>query len=186
VALGLFVVGCRPRAFPATKPKPDVAFKPQELTDALHGVIAADRAAYAKLVLQRLHDAKALESGENWRESAMLPLHADFLRTASQAVQQPGAEFHYVLRSLEPIAPRNLPQTDTERAGLKSVREQPGKAFYAEESLGGRRYFTAVYADRAQVSLCVECHNSQAKSPRHDYKLGDVMGGIIVRVPLEF
>jgi len=178
--------GPRPAAIHGEKPKPDVAFKPQEMTDALHAVIAADRAAYAKLVLQRLHDAAALESGENWRESAMLPLHADLLKTASQAVQQPGAEFHYVLRSLEPINPANRPQTETERKGLEFVRDHSGKPFYAEELLGGRRYFTAVYADRAQVGLCAECHNRHPKSPRTNYRTGDVMGAIVVRVPLEF
>lgn len=188
LGLCLLVTACGPQhpPVPTTKPKPDVSFKPQEMTDALHGVIAADRAAYARLVLQRLHDAKIAGSAENWRDTAALPLHADLLRSASQTVQQPGAEFHYVLRSLQPIAARNAPQTETELAGLKAVREQPGKAFYQEEFLGGRRYFTAVYADTAQVPLCVECHNAHPKSPRRDYRLEDVMGGIVVRVPLEF
>lgn len=186
VCAALAGCGPRPAGVLTQKPKPEVSFKPQEMTDALHAVIASDRAAYARLVLQRLHDSRTLESSENWRDSAMLPLHADLLKTASQAVQQPGAEFHYALRSLQPIAARNAPQTETEQAGLRAVLLDPGKPFYREEFLGGRRYFTAVYADRAQVKLCIDCHNAHPKSPRRDYQEGEVMGGIVVRVPLEF
>jgi hypothetical protein len=104
----------------------------------------------------------------------------------SEAVQKKGAEFHYVLRSLWPINPRNAPETATEKTGLKSVLEHPDSNYYAEESLGGRRYFTAVYPDRATVPSCVECHNAHPTSGKRDFKLGDVMGGIVVRVPLEF
>ncbi len=156
-----------------TKPKPDVTFKPQEVTDALHAVIAADRAIFAREIVQKV-------------PLATVPLHATLLRQASEKIQHRGAEFHYVLRSLTPINSTHGPQTEIERAGLKQVQTSPESTFYSEEFLGGRRYFTAVYADRAEVSTCVECHNSHPKSPRHDYRLGDVMGGIVVRVPLEF
>ena len=32
----------------------------------------------------------------------------------------------------------------------------------------------------------MECHNQHPRSPRRDFKLNDVMGAIVVRVPLEF
>jgi len=32
----------------------------------------------------------------------------------------------------------------------------------------------------------VDCHNQHPASPRKDLKVGDVMGGVVVRVPLEF
>lgn len=187
VSLSVVCTGCAPSAQYATeKPKPDVSFKPQEVTDALHGVIAADRAMYAQHVLQRAADLGLGESAPQWRENQKsLPLHADMLRLASQAVQKHGAEFHYALRSLQPVNPRNAPQTDTERKGLEFVATNPGRNFYAEESLGGRRYFTAVYPDKANVKVCVDCHNAnRGAAPEH--QLGSLMGGIVVRVPLEF
>jgi hypothetical protein len=64
--------------------------------------------------------------------------------------------------------------------------EHPESNFYSEESLGGRRYFTAVYPDQAIVSSCVECHNAHQAATKRDFKLGGVMGGMVVRVPLEF
>jgi len=168
-------------------PPAEVTFKPKEMADALHSVIAADREVYSRHILQRLAtDEKLMKVSENWQQDKALPVPAQVLRLGSEAVQQKGAEFHYVLRSLWPINPRNAPETDTEKKGLQAVIDHPETNFYAEESLGGRRYFTAVYADLAVVSNCVECHNTHQASGKKDFKIGDVMGGTVVRVPLEF
>ena len=170
-----------------TKVTPEVTFKPQEMADALHAVIAADREFYARQVVQRLaFDERCIKTSAHWQGDKALPVPAQALRLGSEEVQQKGAEFHYILRSLWPINPRNAPETPTEKKGLQAVLEHPDTNFYAEESLGGRRYFTAVYADRATVTSCVECHNASTNSGKTDFKLGDVMGGLIVRVPLEF
>ena len=61
----------------------------------------------------------------------------------------------------------------------------PGKNYYAEEQLGDQRYFTAVYADVAVTGACISCHNEHQDSPRNDFKLCDVMGGVVVRIPLQ-
>ena len=108
------------------------------------------------------------------------------LQAASQRVQQHGAEFHYVARSLWPLSPAGRAETDVEERGLRFVLENRDANFYAEEFLGGRRYFIAVYPDRATVPSCAECHNTHPGSSKRDFKQGDVIGGIIVRVPLEF
>lgn len=172
---------------PAPKTAPEVTFKPQEMADALHAVIAADREVYARHILQRLAgDEKLLKVSENWEQDKALPAPAQVLRLGSEAVQKKGAEFHYVLRSLWPINSRNAPETPTEKAGLQAVSDHPDSNYYAEESLGGRRYFTAVYADRATVPSCIECHNARQSAGKKDFKVGDVLGGMIVRVPLEF
>lgn len=174
----LALPGCGPTEAPKPfeRPKPAVTFKPQEMADALHAVIAADREVYARYFDQ-------LSQVEGAKQP---PVPAHLLREASEAVQQKGAEFHYVLRSLWPINPKNSPETPTEKEGLKAVAEHPDANYYSEESLGGRRYFIAVYADRAILSSCVQCHNAHPGSPKKDFKQGEVMGGMVVRVPLEF
>ena len=179
--------GCDGNSLGAANSAPAVTFKPQEMADALHAVIAADREVYSRDVVQRLAaEQKSIACSQNWRQDKALPVPAQFLRMASESVQQKGAEFHYVLRSLWPINPKNGPETDTEKKGLQAVLEHPDSNFYSEESLGGRRYFTAVYPDRAIVASCVDCHNAHPAGAKHDFKLGDVVGGMIVRVPLEF
>ena len=179
--------GCGPASPKMAEPsQPVVTFKPQEMADALHAVIAADREVYARLVVQRLAEVKSANLSEAGKTNGSPPLPPHLLRPASEFVQQKGAEFHYVVRSLWPINPKNAPETATEKAGLQYVLDHPDSNYYAEESLGGRRYFIAVYPDRAIVPACFECHNQHPNSPKRDFKLGDTMGGMVVRVPLEF
>ena len=159
----------------------------RKMADSLHAVIAADRQTYSELVVQRLDaDEKRMAATENWREEHCLPVHAQMLRHAARGIQKGGAEFSYTLRSLWPINGSSRPQTQVEEDGLQAVAKAPRQPFYAEEELGGRSYFTAIYADRATLPSCVSCHNHPPRSPKKDFRQGDVMGAIVVRVPLEF
>jgi hypothetical protein len=159
----------------------------RKMADSIHAVIAADRQTYAELVVQRLaNDQATVPITENWRERHGLPVHAQMLRHSAGAIQKQGAEFSYTLRSLWPINPGSAPQTQVEEQALKAVAQNPAQPVYSEEELGGRSYFTAVYADRATLASCVSCHNQHPRSPKRDFKEGDVMGAIVVRVPLEF
>jgi hypothetical protein len=160
---------------------------PRKMADTLHAVISSYREVYARDVVQRL----ALEEGvvavsEDWHRDRGLPVHAEIARLASQNIQKDGAEFSFVLRSLWPIRPANGPQTRVEQLGLEFVARHPESNYYSPEMLGGRRYFTAVYPDRAILTSCVECHNGHPAGSRQDFELGDVMGGLVVRIPLEF
>lgn len=146
----------------------------RKMADSVHAVIAADQRTYVEQLAQKL------EVGGG------APGHAVMLRKAAQSIQTSGAEFSYTLRSLVPINSNNGPQTQAEQEGLEFVASHVGENFYTEEELGGRSYFTAVYANRATLASCVECHNQHPGSPRRGAKLGDVLGGIVVRVPLEF
>ena len=150
-------------------------------------MIAADREVYSRVIVHRLQDeGKVIKASEQWQEEKALPLPAQMVRLGGEAVQQKGAEFAYVLRSLWPINQKNGPETEMERAGPKFVAEHPQEKYYAEETVGGRRYVTAVYPDAATSQSCVTCHNEHPRSPKKDFKLGDVMGGLVIRVPLEF
>ncbi|MFO1499025.1 MAG: DUF3365 domain-containing protein [Verrucomicrobiota bacterium] len=159
----------------------------RKMADSLHAVIAADRQSYAELIGQRLAtDEQRPPGSAASRESQSLPSHAQMLRHAADSLQKQGAEFSYTLRSLWPIHPSSGPQTEAEDTGLHAVCDRPEQPFYAEEELGGRSYFTAVYSDRATAGSCASCHNRDPRSPKHDFREGDVMGAIVVRVPLEF
>ncbi len=160
---------------------------PRKMADSLHEVIAADREAYARLIVQRLDaEEHRLTTTEDWRAAHGLPVPAQMLREAGQSIQMRGAEFSYTLRSLWPINPSYGPQTEVEQTGLEAVARHPEENYYSEETLGGRSYFTAVYADLATLPCCAECHNRHPRSPRHDFQTNEVMGAIVVRVPLEF
>lgn len=158
---------------------------PQKFTDALFAVMEADRTVYTRKVVQRLaNEEKVIKASEHWSDDKALPLPAQMFRFGSEAVAEKTDAFSYTLQSIWPINDQNSPKTQMERDGLQYVVDNPGKNFYGEETLGGVTYFTAVYPDVAVSPACVSCHNEHRDTPRSDFKIGDVMGGVVIRVPL--
>jgi hypothetical protein len=157
---------------------------PQKMADALYAVVSADRAVYTREVVSRLQDQEGvIHASEHYRDDRTLPLPAQMLRMGAEAAQKAEPGFTYALLSPWPINKQNAPRTAEEKAGLKRVIET-GKVHYGEESLGGARYFTAVYPDKAVSEACASCHNAHRDSPRHDFKAGETMGGVVIRIPL--
>ena len=105
-------------------------------------------------------------------------------RFGAEAVAERTDAFTYSLQSLWPINKQNAPVTEAEKAGLQYIVDNPGKNYYGEEELGGVKYYTAVYPDVAVATPCVDCHNEHKDSPRTDFKIGDTMGGVVVRIPM--
>ena len=158
---------------------------PQKFTDALFAVMEADRTVYTRKVVQRLaNEEKVIKASEHWSDDKALPLPAQMFRFGSEAVAEKTDAFSYTLQSIWPINEQNSPKQQMERDGLQYVVDNPGKNFYGEETLGGVTYFTAVYPDVAVSPACVSCHNEHRDTPRSDFKIGDVMGGVVIRVPL--
>ena len=155
----------------------NAAISPQSQADALHFVIAADREMYV-----RAFDAAPAAA----KPDASRPAPCELLRRACESIQSKGAEFSYALRSLRSLDPRNGPQTELEQKGLEFVAGHPAETYSGQEMLGGRRYFTVVYPDLPATASCVDCHNRRSASGAPRFKAGEVMGGIVVRVPLEF
>lgn len=166
--------------------EPGVSY--EKLTDALHMVLENDRTVYTKNVVNRLvKDEKVIKASEHWTEDKALPLPAQMFRMGAELTAAKDAWFNYSLQSLWPINKSNAAgQTDVEKEGLQFVADNGGSApFYGKETLGGKEYFTAVYADVAVAPVCVTCHNEHKDSPKTDFKLGDVMGGVVIRIPMD-
>lgn len=158
---------------------------PQRFTDSLFAVMEADRSVYTKMVVQRLaNEEKVVKASEHFQDDKALPLPAQMFRFGSEHVAKKTPGFSYTLQSLWPINDQNAPRTDIEKQGLQYLIDNPGQNFYGEETLGGKQYFTAVYPDVAVSPACVNCHNDHRDTPRSDFKIGDVMGGVVIRVPL--
>jgi len=161
------------------------AIDPQTFTDSLHAVMASDRAVYTKRVVNRLaNDEGVIKASEHFEDDKALPLPAQMFRFGSEAVAEKTDKFSYQLLSLWPINKQNAPSTDLEKEGLQYIVDNPGENFYGEEELGGTKYYTAVYADPAVAPACVTCHNDHKDTPKSDFKLGDTMGGVVIRVPI--
>jgi hypothetical protein len=157
------------------------------MTDALFTVMSADRAVYTKEVVNRLqNEEQVISASEHWKDEKALPLPAQMFRMGAETVAGKSAGFSYALLSIWPVNKQNAPKTDAERIGLQYVADAKGASnYYSDEVLGGKKYFTAVYPDIAVSPACVKCHNMHEDSPRTDFKLNDVMGGVVIRIPVE-
>ena len=158
---------------------------PERMADALYAVMAADRNVYSNEVVYRLQDVEeVIKASEHWDSQKALPLPAQMFRMSAGLVARQTDAFSYALLSKWPINPDSVPKTEVEIAGFDSVAENPSKPFYGREKIDDVEYFTAVYADVAVSPSCVTCHNAHEDSPRTDFKQGDVMGGVVIRIPL--
>lgn len=158
----------------------------KDVADMLHYVMDSDRTVYTRKVVQRLTiKDKVIKASEYHDDEKALPLPAQMFRFGAEMVASKTDKFSYSLLSLWPVNKQNAPRTEVEKKGLTFVKDNKGKNFYGEETLGGKKYFTAVYADTAVAGACVSCHNSHKDSPKKDFKVGDVMGGVVIRLPMK-
>lgn len=176
--------GCMGIAFAAAEEEMEVDFSPQVVANYIHAVIAADRALYTTHVVDRLQEERVVVAAESWKQRKALPLPAQMLLMAGRVVEMGGSGLRYRLASLWPIYEENGPSTVFEEAGLKAVAEDPDEVYSGTITRGDKRFFKAIYADRATSKACVNCHNGHILSGKRDFKLRDVMGGIIISFPL--
>ncbi|OQX69702.1 MAG: hypothetical protein B6A08_03610 [Sorangiineae bacterium NIC37A_2] len=188
ILLAVSPLSCQKEAAPAPEgaaPPAAAGISPQRFADALHAVMESDRVVYTKNVVNRLQNKEnIIKASEHWEDEKTLPLPAQMFRMGAEMVAKKEAGFTYSLLSLWPLNKQNKPSTDLEKKGLEFVAANKGANFYGEEELGGQKYFTAVYADVAVAEACVKCHNEHKDAPRTDFQIGDVMGGVVVRIPL--
>ena len=158
----------------------------KDVADGLHAVMEADRTVYTRMVVNRLqNEDKVIKASEHFKDDKALPLPAQMFRFGAEMVSEKKLPFSYSLQSLWPINKQNLPKTAVEKQGLEAVAKDNTKPFYGEETLGKVKYFTAVYADKAIAPACVTCHNDHKDSPKNDFKIGQTMGGVVLRIPMK-
>jgi len=150
----------------------------------IHAIIQADRTIYSTHIVNRLHKKDILTADEAWEQKNLLPLPAQFLQKSGRLVAESGTGIRFRLISLWPIYERNGPATPFERAGLKAVAKQPDRPYSGVIQSGKLSFFQAIYADKAVTPACVNCHNTHPLSPKKNFKLKDVLGAIVITIPL--
>lgn len=180
VVLALFLLpGCTQES----RARTEEGIPPARVVELIHTVIEADRAVYADRVVHRLQNVDGvIKASEHFEVDKTLPLPAQMLRMGAQ-VAASKSDLRYALISPWAINKANLPKTDAEKAGLEAVIKDPTKPFSTYVEAAGKHYFVAVFPDKAVSPACVKCHNEHSESPRHDFKLDDVMGAVVISLP---
>lgn len=186
-AIALLVGGCwvgASQPFAKNSPGSD-GIPPEKVADYVHAVLEADRTIYTTHIVNRMQEKGIVSAAEHWEQENALPLPAQFLQHSGRLVAENGGGIRYRLIGLWPIYQRNAPATDFERKALDTLRRQPERPVTGIVASGKKHYFQAVYPDRAVSTACVTCHNSHPLSPKQDFKLNEVIGGIAITIPLE-
>jgi Protein of unknown function (DUF3365) len=157
---------------------------PRTVADFLHAVIMAHRNFYTIHIVNPMQQEGIVDVSENWRATKSLPLPVQLLQETSEMAELTGANVHYHLISRWPINKANAPATEFERRGLEAVQLHPNEPYTGLIGGGSGQLFGAVYADLGVTRPCIECHNLHPNSPKSDFKVGDVMGGLVITFPL--
>jgi hypothetical protein len=158
---------------------------PEKVADMVHAVIQADRTFYTIHVVERLQEMGVLVASENWKTQKTLPLPVQFLEESARLAANSQSKISYRLISLWPINKRNGPKTEFDQAGLWEVTQHPERPYTGTVMNGRDVYFQALYADRAVSQACIGCHNAHPDSPRRNFQMKDVMGGILIAIPMQ-
>jgi uncharacterized protein DUF3365 len=170
--------------FPSAK-ESSGGIAPEKVADYIHAVLEADRSIYTSQVVNRMQEKGIVAATEHWEQDNALPLPAQFLQHSGRLVAESGRGIRYRLIGLSPMYQRNAPATEFERKALTELQRQPDRPITGIVSSGKKQYFQAIYSDRAVSVACITCHNGHPLSPKQDFKLNDVMGGIAITIPLE-
>jgi uncharacterized protein DUF3365 len=166
------------------KPGASVGVAPETVADYLRAVIMAHRHFYTIHIANRLRQERIVDVSENWKTTHSLPLPVQLVRETSEIAELTGPNVRYRLISQWPINKANAPATEFERRGLKEVQARPTRPYSSTVEGTAEQVFEAVYADVAVTAACVECHNAHPSSPKKDFKVGDVMGALVISFPM--
>jgi hypothetical protein len=163
---------------------PPKCISPEIVADYIHSVVQADRTFYTSEIVERMQTRGIVSAAENWKETGDLPLPAQFvLETGRLVAKQPNG-IRFRLISSWAIDKRNSPTTEFERTGLTKILVNTDRPYTGVTTEGKTRVFQALYPDKALSQRCADCHNVHPRSSKRDFKTGDVMGGILLTIPL--
>lgn len=158
---------------------------PETVANYIYAVIEAHRSFYTGHVVQRLEEQGGAKADGEWRTQKMtVPLPVQLVTETSNMFSIKATGLRYRLISLWPINPRNGPRDEVDKLSLEAVGKRPEQPVTGTVTIGDQTHFHAVYADMAVSQACVACHNAHPNSPKKNFQVGEVMGGLVIEFPL--
>ena len=174
-----------------------VGIAPEKVVDYIHTVLLADRTAYTKHVVNRLKKLEGkdkpngvvnAEATESWKDTDGIPLPAQMFRLGSEVALENTTDFTYGLISSWYINDNHNLKSEFEKTAMAEVNKT-GEPYKGYQEIAGQTYYSAVYPDMAVAEACVSCHNTHPlhleRYPDKKFELGEVMGGIIINLPID-
>jgi PAS domain S-box-containing protein len=147
--------------------------------------LMSDRFYYTTVIVPRLVALGGSVVADYHRISGLFPLPATFVREVSELTAAEGNGYRTSLISLWPINKEKGVTDKFQREAFEYLQEHPTGQFYRIDTVKGHAVFRFVTADRAISQSCIDCHNAHPASPKRDFKLNDVMGGLETTIPVD-
>lgn len=174
VAVAILLVMCF--ATPA-KPASDAAN--EGTARYLLAAFRAFRTIYVSQVLERIQKV-GIRPKEEWANddhAVMLPFQ--FVKMAALEMKSHVKNVDIGLVSLTPLHTSNFPKTEVEVEALRKLLANPSQTVL---TFRDGTQFKGISADFAIEQSCVDCHNNHPNAHKKDFKKGDIMGAIVVRL----
>jgi methyl-accepting chemotaxis protein len=134
------------------------------------------RAYYTENVVNKIVKSGAFRADVNHKsDDKVIPLPATFLHDLGAALKD--KDTNVTLFSQFPFPDRKDRQLDAfQEQAWTFLTAHPDGTFSQSEIRDGKHMVRVAVADTMSAQSCVNCHNSDARSPKTDWKLGDVRG----------
>lgn len=147
--------------------------------------VRADREYYASVVVPRLLKMNAQVKADYHQIPNAFPLPATFLRETTEMAARTPSAYRVRLVSPWPINKQNGIQDSFHEEGFRSLQQSKDGLYSRQDVVDETTFLRFLAPDKAIVQSCVDCHNAHPDSPKHDFRLNDLMGGIEVSIPIE-
>ena len=157
----------------------------QQVADMLQAVMAADRTVYTTRVVNRLqNEDKVITADEHFVDKKALPLPAQMFRFGAEKAAEKNKSFSYSLLSLWPVNKQNAPRTDGEKDGLEVRRREQGQELLRRGNARRKEVLHRHLCRPRRLARPASAATTATRKARaSDFKLGDVMGGVVIRIP---
>ncbi len=147
--------------------------------------LKALRKYYASNVISEVLASPGITAGiDHVGKNGMVPLPATMVHDLSGVAKSDGTSFS--LYSALPFPNRSLRTLDDfEIVAWDRLVASPNESFVREEVIDGVTTLRVAVADKMVNETCVNCHNSHPKTPKTNWKLGDVRGVLEVRSSID-
>ncbi len=146
--------------------------------------IMADKQLYTSIVVPRAMRGGIAAVDAFHEQEDTIPLPLTFVREVSRSIGIEGG-YRMSIISAEPINPKSAPTDYFQKNALVSLYKAGSTSHHSFEKVEGLESVRFMVPDIATSQGCVDCHNASPMSPRHDYKIGDVMGALEIIIPIE-
>ncbi len=161
-------------------PLPGVAEISKELVVRyLLATVHAFRTVYVEQVTERMSKDGILPKEDWMKDDHAIMLPFQFVKMAGQEMKSLEKDVEVGLVSLTPLYSSNFPKTEKEVNALKELMADPTRKIV---TFADGKDFKGLAADFAIERSCADCHNHHPNSVKKDFKKGDMMGAIVVRL----